>query len=780
MIINQVSMRDFIAYHDAVIDFPLGVTVIVGQNGAGKTTILDAITYSLFKEHGRGVEENLIRRGRDKAKVRVRFTVRGRKYEVEWTIQRGKTSAGSLRDIEKQMPLVMPGMGEKTLVPAVERVVGLDSKIFMNAIYVRQGQIAKLLEDRPAERKKTIAHLLGIDELEKLWEALKEPIALLRKDLDIYGAKLERISTLQTQLSEKTATLNRNLRDLEALASEIETLSEEAQNLEQALEDFEQKRKRDEEINKEIITLESRLENRKTEKKALDDRIQELEAAYRDLEAHRANYIEYLKLENIHKTHTAMLLELEKQLEKKKEVKALMERKKVEAESISKQVTEYLERFREIVGMPVKETNAAEVWEKITTDLERKIHETEERINSLWNRRNTYNILGTVLATSLTLASIFIYLTTQNIITLLINIPSAFIYLTTNRMKKTIDEKILNLRAGRTELLNRKTQLIRVDPTNFRKMFEKQKQLTEEATRLRPDAMEVENLEKQQSQLKNEIQKIRQELEMLQPSRDKYRLASSVLEKHHLQTPQQLKELIVQLMNQSETFSSEIDEIRSRLGRLETEKKSIAYDEQRHQETVKKYEKASTEKTRAEQNYAVLSNTIQHLREDITVLETQLSELAQIKEKHDKLESYIKSLERVREIYHKDGDLQKVMRKQASTSVEKIARLFLQQFELQFDDIRIDENFDVKLYGRNGEQTVDMLSGGEKLVVAIALRLAIAAALAGDRLESIIMDEPTIHLDTERRGELVNVLKNFRGGGRLIPQVIVVSHDREL
>uniref|UniRef100_A0A7C5YC85 RecF/RecN/SMC N-terminal domain-containing protein n=1 Tax=Caldiarchaeum subterraneum TaxID=311458 RepID=A0A7C5YC85_CALS0 len=42
------------------------------------------------------------------------------------------------------------------------------------------------------------------------------------------------------------------------------------------------------------------------------------------------------------------------------------------------------------------------------------------------------------------------------------------------------------------------------------------------------------------------------------------------------------------------------------------------------------------------------------------------------------------------------------------------------------------------------------------------------------------MDEPTTHLDTERRRELVNVLKNFAGGKRVIPQIIVVSHDREL
>jgi len=60
------------------------------------------------------------------------------------------------------------------------------------------------------------------------------------------------------------------------------------------------------------------------------------------------------------------------------------------------------------------------------------------------------------------------------------------------------------------------------------------------------------------------------------------------------------------------------------------------------------------------------------------------------------------------------------------------------------------------------------------------IRLAIAAALAGEALELMIMDEPTIHLDSDRRRELVSLFKNFRKSSHMIAQLIVVSHDREL
>ncbi len=42
------------------------------------------------------------------------------------------------------------------------------------------------------------------------------------------------------------------------------------------------------------------------------------------------------------------------------------------------------------------------------------------------------------------------------------------------------------------------------------------------------------------------------------------------------------------------------------------------------------------------------------------------------------------------------------------------------------------------------------------------------------------MDEPTTHLDEERRRELVEIMKNFFREGAAVPQMIIVTHHREL
>ena len=87
-------------------------------------------------------------------------------------------------------------------------------------------------------------------------------------------------------------------------------------------------------------------------------------------------------------------------------------------------------------------------------------------------------------------------------------------------------------------------------------------------------------------------------------------------------------------------------------------------------------------------------------------------------------------------------------------------REYLEKFNLDITDINITEDFDVSVIKGGEEIPISSLSGGEKVAVAIALRLAIAKVMAGI-ISTIIMDEPTTHLDEKRRRELVEIMKRF-------------------
>ena len=61
----------------------------------------------------------------------------------------------------------------------------------------------------------------------------------------------------------------------------------------------------------------------------------------------------------------------------------------------------------------------------------------------------------------------------------------------------------------------------------------------------------------------------------------------------------------------------------------------------------------------------------------------------------------------------------------------------------------------------------------------IILRLAIARILSS-QMATVIIDESTTHFDTQRRKELIEAMNNFKRESYIVPQLIVVTHHREL
>ena len=88
----------------------------------------------------------------------------------------------------------------------------------------------------------------------------------------------------------------------------------------------------------------------------------------------------------------------------------------------------------------------------------------------------------------------------------------------------------------------------------------------------------------------------------------------------------------------------------------------------------------------------------------------------------------------------------------------------------------MDDEYNVTVYGPEGESSMSMVSGGEKIAIALALRLGITQAISKGDLDTILLDEPTIHLDSSRRHELINLLKDMS----LLPQMIIVTHESQL
>ena len=166
MILEKVKIEDFRSHRLTKLSFNEGITVIIGGNGSGKTSILDAINFALFKQKPEKVNmDDVIRRGSKETKVTVIFHANGRKFKVVRGRRPKKPIGSALYEINNSKENLI-AEGEDEITDEIQRISNLNGEIFTSAIYIRQGEIDKLLSATPSVRKGHIGKLLGAEDLE--------------------------------------------------------------------------------------------------------------------------------------------------------------------------------------------------------------------------------------------------------------------------------------------------------------------------------------------------------------------------------------------------------------------------------------------------------------------------------------------------------------------------------------------------------------------------------------------------------------------------------------
>ncbi len=209
---------------------------LVGPTGAGKSTVIDALTFALYGSVARWDHEGLVAPAlaptANRATVRLVFDAGGMRYHVVREVRRsgGKKPTVSVKNVRLERLIDPTALGgpeddadavaaDSEVTPAVERLLGLTFKHFCTCVALPQGDFAEFLHAKAADRQKILIKLLGLEVYERIGrragvtaEQQKQRAAVLTEQLGSYAdatsEAVEGLAARMTALAELDARVN--------------------------------------------------------------------------------------------------------------------------------------------------------------------------------------------------------------------------------------------------------------------------------------------------------------------------------------------------------------------------------------------------------------------------------------------------------------------------------------------------------------------------------------------------------------------------------------------
>jgi len=664
--ITSIELGDFLAHSETKLEFEKGVTIFVGENCAGKSSIIDGITFSLFGQHTRKSNKGLIKRGSNQGYSKIEFSINGKQYETVRKIDSKGGLVATFSEITKEGRVEIAAGERKqfgeSMTEQVEKTIGMNFEKLKIASIVQQGELNSIINAKPKEFKELLNAIIGIDKLDVASESMKKVTKEFREKI-------------KTDLGYDDTHIEILERDLERSQQEIKEAEPEKNQLE-----LKQKQ-----IHEELKKLQKELE------------------------------IETPKIDKI------------KQLELRKD--ELLRYVKETMKEIQQKISENERKIRDCEGC------FDEI--KLKVDFESKIQKVEEAVE---------DTLKKIQEMKSQIASL---------------------------KEKQILASKLQLKDNKCPVCNSIVE--KLNP------FFQEEHIKEEIIKLQ------EKIKLKEKERDMYTQKKKEFLEKVQKTRD----AEATLRAHSINTKEELikiqKETQIQKVKLPMTDNSDLKE----MSQIDDHSKGIF-------ENILKLEVDT--KGFSEKEFLNLKNTILEKQTSLSQMDQQIGGIL---EKIDKakrqietiqkvilelkiVKKYVSKLDKVQtNIFSRDGSVATSLRSWALNSISVKASEYLSFLNTKIQRIALSEkarDVSIACYSKTEVLELESLSGGEKVSVALALRLGMASLLGSSNLNLMILDEPTTHLDAERKKSLVRVLSQLTeiSNSQTPMQFLIITHDAEI
>ncbi len=770
MRLNSVALQNFRQHADTRIVFDSGLTGIIGPNGSGKTTILEAIAWAIYgNAAARGTRETIrFNRARPRSSVSVEldFDLGGHRYRVV----RGLTNAELYLD-GAVTPIADSVSGVSDLLT---RRLGMTREEFFNTYFTGQKELSVMAAMGPSERGQFLSHVLGYERLRVAQDRLREArraivaeLAGLRQGMPDPEAVMRQLAESERRVADardraqsargeharaavavaailpRWERMQREREQLQAVLSELRVAEGEAASL----------TRDDERLARDLAEIALARAER--------------EALSRELAPYAALHAEFQRLETLAReegrrqtlleTRASLTEELERLGERRKRIESapkleaetggLLDEKREELESVDGQLEARRTEW-------VRDRQEAETKRDALRNQYAELKQQRDRLEAA-GEEGACPTCARPLAGSL------------------------------RPVLELLDGQIETVRVDGQYYKGRLEQLLQM-PDDVKALDERRRALFAEVGTLERRLMKVQlavqelsqlggeiaTKEEREAQLARELEAIpagydaarrdvvRQELDRLMPLDAKATRLSAQIEREPA------------LARERAQVGSTVEALTARLNALRARREAVTVPEEEFLSARSEFERASAEMRAVELTVVQAESDAQNASAALDVAERSARELAD----RQRLLGDLNTRKRLHdELDRAYTDLRTDLNFQLRPELSDLASTFLSDLtDGRYGELELDDNYDIKVLEDGLPKPV--ISGGEEDLANLVLRLAISqmiAERAGQPFALLVLDEIFGSLDDLHRASVLDLLRRLQDR---FEQVILITH----
>lgn len=254
MILKKIKLSNIRSYENGEIEFPEGSTLLAGDIGSGKTTILMAIEFALFGLQPGQRGSSLLKNSYDEGSIELNLELDGKLITIRRCLRRGKSitqdSAAIIMDgVEKEMPVTELKNLVLQLLNYPSEFAKKTNLLYKFTVYTPQEEMKQIVLEDSETRLNTLRYIFGVDKYKRIREntllftfRLREQVRAKEALIQDIPEKIEKILEKEhfikeiavkvKEAQENLLLLDNERKKAESVLEEVDKKIEDKRNLE--------------------------------------------------------------------------------------------------------------------------------------------------------------------------------------------------------------------------------------------------------------------------------------------------------------------------------------------------------------------------------------------------------------------------------------------------------------------------------------------------------------------------------------------------------------------